>query len=146
MAEQVLFSATTGGFYLDGVSSQIPEDAAPISERRHQQLLANGGADIGACPKTGKPISTASNVTAAQQRAALVLAIKAEAARRITAQSPLWRQLNDLRMPSEAGDARFARIDAIRLASSLIESQLADTPANRLDAFPISNNPFWPEL
>lgn len=146
MAEQILFSAATGGFYLDGVSSQIPEDAAPISERRHQQLLANGGADIGACPKTGKPVSIAPKVTAAQHRAALVLAIKAEAQRRITAQSPLWRQINDLRLPSEAAAARFARIDAIRSASDLIESQLAETPASALDAFPISNNPLWPEL
>lgn len=146
MTEHILFSPGTGGFYLDGVSSQIPEDAVPVSECHHQQLLANGGANIGVCPKTGKPISTAPKITAAQRRAALVLAIKAEAQRRITAQSPLWRQINDLRLPSEAGAARFARIDAIRLASYLIEGQLADTPANKLDDFPISNNPFWPEF
>lgn len=146
MADTILFSPATGGFYLDGLSTQIPEDAAPISKRRHQELLANGGADIGACPKTGKPVSTAPKVTAAQHRAALVLAIKAEAERRITAQSPLWRQLNDLRLPSEAAAARFARIDAIRLASALIESQLAETTASSLDAFPISTNPLWPEL
>lgn len=60
----------------------------------------------------------------------IVAAIKAEAARRIDAISPDWRQRNDLRQPSPAGDERWAAIDAVRGWSNMMEGLLAraDSP------------------
>lgn len=51
--------------------------------------------------------------------------IKAEAARRIEAISPQWRQTTDLREPSEAGATRFAAIDEVRAWSNLLEREAA---------------------
>lgn len=48
-----------------------------------------------------------------------VLAVKAEARRRIMAIAPEWRQLNAIR---ESETAIFAKIDAIRAASDAIEA------------------------
>lgn len=143
---RILFSASTGGFYLEGVSSAIPDDAAPVTQRRHEELLAHGGAHIGADPKTGKPISTAPKPGSAQHRADLTNSVRSEAARRIRAVSPVWRQINDARESTPEGEARFSRIDAIRDASNLIESQIADAPAKALADFPIATHPLWPEL
>lgn len=56
-------------------------------------------------------------------RAAILAEVRAEAARRIEAVAPLWRQQNDLREPSEAGAARFAEIDRIRAASNRFEAE-----------------------
>ena len=61
----------------------------------------------------------------ARIEAQVISAIKAEAARRIEAISPLWRQQNDLRAPSDAGAARFAAIDAVRGWSNRMEQLLA---------------------
>lgn len=146
MQPKIFFSPSTGGFYLEGVSSSIPDDATAITARRHAELLAHGGEHIVACAKTGKPLCAAPKVTVAQHRAALGQAVRKEASRRIKSVSPLWRQINDLRHPTAEGSTRFARIDAIREASGLIETQLAETPAASLDSFPISTNPLWPEL
>jgi hypothetical protein len=74
----------------------------------------------------------------------MLAAIKREAERRIEAISPPWRQLNDLREPSDAGAARFAAIDAVRAASDAIEAVLAKAPAAALDGFPVADNPLWP--
>lgn len=61
----------------------------------------------------------------------IVAAIKAEAARRIEAISPDWRQRNDLRLPSPEGNARWAEIDAVRGWSNRMEQLLgrANAPA-----------------
>lgn len=56
---------------------------------------------------------------------ALLIAIKAEAARRIEAIAPLWRQTNDIRQPSADGTARFAAIDAVRVWSNQLEANAA---------------------
>lgn len=146
MTTPTLYSPSTGGFYLEGISSQIPDDAAPITAARHAQLLEHGGAYIAACPKTGKPVSTVPKVTATDRRAALVRQCRAEARRRILAVSPLHRQINDLRAPSDEGARRFVMIDAIRTASGLIIEQIETAPASTLAEFPISSNPLWPEL
>ena len=143
---RILFSARTGGFYLEGISSAVPEDATPISAARHAELLAHGGAHIAACPKTGKPISTAPKPGSAQHRADLTNSVRSEAARRIRAVSPIWRQINDTRESTPEGEARFSRIDAIRDASNLIENQLSDAAAKALADFPIATHPLWPEL
>jgi len=127
--------------------SQAPKGAVAISGRRHAALveaLAEGrkvklGFD-------GKPRAEARRVDAAAHRRQLVAAIKREAARRIDQVSPIWRQMNDTRAPSAEGDRRFAQIDAIRDASNAIEAMLADVPARGLGAFPVSDNPAWPEF
>jgi hypothetical protein len=127
--------------------SQAPEGAVAISERRHAQLveaLADG--QTVTAGRDGKPRVAARRPDAAAQRAQLVAAIKREAARRIDQVSPIWRQLNDTRAPSPEGARRFAQIDAIRDASDAIEALLADVGARDLGAFPVSDNPAWPEF
>lgn len=51
--------------------------------------------------------------------------IKAVAAARIEAISPIWQQINDQRSPSPAGAARFAAIDAVRAWSNEQEAAAA---------------------
>lgn len=55
----------------------------------------------------------------------LLVAIKAEAARRIEGIAPLWRQTNDIRQPSSEGTARFTAIDAVRAWSNQLEATAA---------------------
>lgn len=81
-----------------------------------------------------------------QRRTAALAAVRAEAARRIHAVSPIWRQINDLRsdITIEARE-RWAAIDAIREASNLIERDVADSDAKALADFPVATHPLWPE-
>lgn len=56
----------------------------------------------------------------------LIAQIKAEAARRIEAFAPLWRQINDLADPTDPGAIeRRAKIDAVRAWSNEVEGLLA---------------------
>lgn len=71
------------------------------------------------------PATGAFDFDLARVEAGIIAAIKAEAARRIEAISPDWRQRNDLRLPSPAGDERWAAIDAIRGWSNMMEQLLA---------------------
>jgi hypothetical protein len=127
--------------------SQAPKGAVAISARRHAQLVealsqgqtVTAGAD-------GKPRTAARRVEPGAQRAQLVAAIKREAARRIDQVAPIWRQVNDARSPTAEGARRFAQIDAIRDASDAIESLLDYAAARDLGAFPVSDNPAWPEF
>lgn len=58
-------------------------------------------------------------------RGPLVAEIKAEAARRIEAFAPLWRQMNDLTQPDAPGAAeRRRKINVLRDWSNDLESQL----------------------
>lgn len=61
-------------------------------------------------------------------RRELVRAIKSAAARRIDAISPAWRQLNDMREPTETGAARFAALDAVRAWSNELEQKALSAP------------------
>lgn len=146
METPILFSPSTGGFYLQGISSTIPEDAMPVRPSTHARLLQHGGAHIGVCPNSGRPISIAPKATLADRRADLTRKCRAEARRRILTVSPMHRQINDLRAPSDEGARRFAAIDAIRAATALIIEQIEKAPASSLAEFPISSNPLWPEL
>ncbi len=56
---------------------------------------------------------------------ALIAEIKREAAARIEAVSPTWKQLNDTREPTAAGARRFAAIDDVRAWSNRIEQEVA---------------------
>lgn len=143
----IYYSPSTNGFYLAGISTAIPEDAITISSARHAKIVAAlaEGATLLADSK-GKPKILAARPSAAAAREQLATAIKREAARRIDQVSPIWRQINDTRAPSTEGARRFAQIDAIRDASGAIESLLGDVAARDLGAFPVSDNPAWPEF
>lgn len=125
-----------------------PDDAVEITAARHAELLdaqADGRA-IDADAR-GRPVLVRRQRPAAEElRARLRAAIKRDAARRIDQIAPIWRQLNDARTPSAEGERRFAQVDAIRDASDAIEALLADVADRDLGAFPISDNPAWPEF
>lgn len=126
-------------------AGSLPDDLIPVTAARHAELMAAqaAGATIISDAK-GRPRAKLPGQP--DQRRQLRAAIRAEARRRITAVSPLWRQINDLRHPSAAGEARFARIDAIRAASALIEDNLAEVPATALATFPVATHLLWPEF
>lgn len=77
----------------------------------------------------------------------LIASIKAEAARRIEAIAPLWRQINDLAEPQAVGAAeRRAAIDEIRAWSNQAEAMLAEAmDADDLEAVLQSIAAGWPE-
>lgn len=133
-------------FDADIHGSNIPTDAVKVTAARHAQLVAGQaeGKTIAATAK-GRPKLVDPITTAADRRAQLVAAVKREAARRINAVSPIWRQLNDLRAGADAGGERFSQIDAIRHASELIEVSVADCPDGAVGEFPVRDNPLWPE-
>jgi len=124
---------------------QAPADAVEIEDARHRELLdaQAAGKEIYA-GEDGKPRYRQVQVTMADRRASLARTIRAEARRRILLVSPEWRQLNDLREPSDEGAARFAAIDAIRAASNQIEASLADMPAEELETIDIKTLAEWP--
>lgn len=140
----IYYSASRAGFFHEGLHDEIPEDAVPIPARRHAELMdaQSAGARIVANDK-GRPVIE--HATAAERRAQLVARVQREASRRILAVSPVWRQLNDMRSASAAGAARFASIDAIRLASDRIVKMARATGADALDAFQVADHPDWPE-
>lgn len=125
-----------------------PAGAVEITDARHRALLegqSEGRAII--VDARGRPaVDRRSQPKAADVRAVLAARLRREAARRIRAISPEWQQLNDLRDPSEAGAIRFARIDAVRAASNMIEQLATGLPVEDLAALPIANNPHWPEF
>ena len=137
-------------FFDSAISGRnIPAGAIKITPARHAQLL-DGQADgkVISIDHKGKPKLVEPATSAADRRAQLVAAVKREAARRIDAISPIWRQLNDLRATGgagQAGKARFAQIDAIRAAADLIEADIASAKAADLAEFPITENAHWPE-
>lgn len=141
----LFYSASAHGFFDDAIHDPLPADAEPISAARHAELLAAqaSGAQIIAADN-GRPHIHRTTASAASRRAALVRRVKRQAALRIEAISPLWRQLNDMRDASVAGAARFAAIDAVRAASAVIEAEIAATAAAALDGLDIANHPAWP--
>ena len=137
----------TGGFFDTAIhGDDLPDDAVPISTARHAELMeaqAEGKelyADDDGIPRYREP-----RVDAAETRAALVARVRAEARRRITAVSPEWRQLNDMREPSDAGAARFAAIDGIRAASGDLERVIGDTRIADLETLDPTRDHFWPK-
>jgi len=125
-----------------------PEGAFEISDTRHRALLdaQSEGRSI-TTDARGRPIADRRTRPAADAvRAQLAAAIRREASRRIRTVSPDWRQLNDLREPSEAGTIRFSRIDAVRAASNAIEDLARSLPVADLAGFPVSTHTLWPEF
>lgn len=140
----IYYSATAHGFFDSAIHAVIPEDAVQIRPARHRQLLAaqaDGArieADANGRPRTRRASSD-------EKRSQLLRQAKREAARQIATISPLWRQMNDMRAPGPAADARFAAIDAIRAASALIEQQIASASADQLAALDIAAHDAWPK-
>lgn len=140
----MLYSPGTKGFYdRDIHGDAVPSDAVEITDERHAELMQGQaeGLLIGS-DADGAPILQ--QRPADELRAGLILAIKAQAGFRIEAISPLWRQMNDQRLPTTAGAERFAAIDAIRAASDQIEAALAETSDADLSGFPVAGHPLWP--
>lgn len=144
---QIFYSPGTRAFYSDLIHGDaVPADAVVITQARHRELLtgqASGRAIIAG--EDGFPrLQPAARLTTSDRRAQLAARNKREAARRIEAISPLWRQINDQRDPSDAGAARFVAIDAIRAASDAIEAQIATAAKDALAGLDIPNHPLWP--
>lgn len=141
----MLYSPAAGGFFDPALEypGGLPADGIAITPAHHAQLLDGlaSGQQI-TVTRAGRVVL----VSPPPSRAALLRAIKHEAARRIEAIAPLWRQLNDARAPTPQSAARFAAIDAIRGASALIEQDLAATADKGLRGFPVADHPLWPTL
>lgn len=127
---------------------QAPECAVEITDMRHGQLLdgLSEGRRITTDARGRPVVDRRTRPSADAVRAQLHAAIRREAAARIRAISPEWRQMNDLREPSEAGAIRFARIDAIRAASNAIEELASGLPAADLAGFSVATHTVWPEF
>jgi hypothetical protein len=157
----IFYSPSTRGFHFQELFGQKPPaDAVRINRRRHAQLLAlqAAGAEIMPGPD-GRPIAQKPVRTVDQQRAGAVLAVKAEAQRRILAIAPAYVQANDTAAIAMAalqegllGDItidflpaveRRERIDAVRAASNRIEAELAGFTAAQLAAFFPSDDSHW---
>jgi hypothetical protein len=143
----IYFSAHRRGFFDGRFHDALPADAVAISDDQYRQLLdaqAAGAAidaDASGLPKAATP----ARPTLSALRAATIEKVKAQASRRILAISPLWQQMNDLRLPTDDGDARFARIDAIRHASDAIEADVAAMSARSIEALDLATHIAWPE-
>ena len=146
---KIFFAIVEGrpAFFEDAVhGDNIPADAVQVTPAKRDQLLQGeaGGKIITADP-AGKPSLLDRVIGAADRRAQLVAAVKREAARRIDAVSPIWRQLNDARAGGSDAEARFAQIDAIRAASQQIEADIAAAKSADVVDFAITENTNWPE-
>ncbi len=141
----LFYSAEANAFFDDAVHPSLPDDAKPISRERHVELLdaQAQGAEIRP-GRAGAPKACRILPTAAQARDVAIRRVKREAARRIEAIAPLWRQLNDQRDPSRLAEERFAAIDAIRTASNAIEAEIAPLSAAAAASFEVANHPLWP--
>lgn len=140
----IRYSASARGFFNIDLHQAIPADAVTVSARRYAQLLAAqaDGAEIVPDHRGRPSLSHPAAPTVEEARAACVHAIKREAARRIDARLPLWKQINALR---ENRDPGFHEIDAIRQASNLIEEQLLELQTSvQIAGFPVSDHPIWP--
>ncbi|QDH33976.1 hypothetical protein [Porphyrobacter sp. YT40] len=128
--------------------NSAPESAVEISDARHGELLQaqSEGRAITADARGRPVVARRTRPDKPTLRAQLAVAIRREAAARIRTISPEWRQMNDLREPSEEGAVRFARIDAIRAASGAIEELADSLPAADLAAFPVATHTLWPEF
>jgi len=142
----ITFSPSTRGFYDRTIHARVPADAVDISEARHRQLIeAQAEGKILYVDDDGTPRFRQETLTAHELRTRICRQINREAARRIEKVSPIWRQMNDARTPTPAGEARFARIDAIRKASNDAIAILADLAAEDIGNFNPTEQPAWPQ-
>ncbi|WP_446655218.1 hypothetical protein [Blastomonas sp.] len=145
-SNKVFYSAANCGFFSQSVHGALPDDAVPVTAKRHSALIAGQAEGYAIVPDArGRPqLRTLAPATLESTRAACVRAIKREAALRIENCMPVWRQINALRDNRDPG---FHRIDAIRAASDLIEEQVQQLGSvEQLSRFPVSTHPLWPSL
>jgi hypothetical protein len=141
----IFWSASAAGFFLPDHPA-IPKDAVRITAARHRALLKGHGegaaivAGADGQPRLQRPPAP----TLADRRAGMIRRVNREAARRIEAIAPAWRQLNDLREGGDAAAARFAAIDAIRAASDRIAARIATMDDAALAGLDIAADPDWP--
>jgi hypothetical protein len=147
------YSPATGGFYATGLHADIPADAVGITGDDHRRLLAGqaaghrivAGAD-------GRPTLTPpARPTTDARRAALAVLVKEQAAARILAVAPIWRQLNDARdLPLATGaaraaiEARYDAIDEIRAASDVLETRITIMSSHALARIDVAAPSHWP--
>lgn len=137
------FSKTTRGFYYSGVHTSIPEDAVRISDQKYRELMESQ-ASLGEIQydDDGMPVP-AKKPDSEELRRIFVNQIKEEAHRLILKVSPIWQQLNDLRIHTDAGQRRFDEIDRIRKASNLIEEEMINLSDEELDRFTPVDHPLF---
>lgn len=139
------WSPVNKGFYLAEDADRPDHANQPITAARHAALMRAqaSGAQI-ENDQDSKPVAVAARPGIAQLRGQAVRRIRNEAARRIDATVPVWRQVNALRNGTDPG---WSRIDAIRAASNLIEKDVAALKsADAIAALDIANHPLWPEF
>jgi hypothetical protein len=146
------FAPATASFH-DARLGPLPDGAVAIDAATHARLLAarTAGATITA-GADGRPVAVKPAAPSLDDRRARAVAlVKAEAATRILAIAPLWRQLNDARdLAFSAGatrvaiEARFAAIDAVRAASDALEARIATMSVRSLGQLDIAAPSHWP--
>ncbi|RSU45815.1 hypothetical protein [Sphingobium yanoikuyae] len=152
----IFFSPGACAFFTPALHGDaVPADAVAITADAHRALIdgqSQGRAII--ADDDGHPcLAPVVQPTLAQLRAQAIARTKREAARRIEAVAPLWRQMNDIRdrdagtatyAEAQAAAIRFAVIDAIRAASNAIEADIATATAKTLKAIDLAAHPLWP--
>ena len=157
------FSASAAGFFDDRLHPSQPVDAVAISEQRHAELLAAQAEGRRICADAqGRPVARdPAKPPLEERRARKRAAVKQEAARRIIAAAPAWRQSNDALALGQAALefavagvttidtapalARRAAIEAVRAASDRLEAAVATMRAGALDAFDPKLDTHWNE-
>lgn len=133
----------SGGFGLTSWGKKKrPADAVNVSAEEHAALFPQGEPqrEIEAGPD-GKPGHKVASVEA--QRTAAIADVKREAARRIEAIMPMYKQINALRADIDLESFEgFRMIDHIRTASNIIELDLIESEAPGF--VPIADHPAWP--
>lgn len=145
------YSPARNAFFDERVHAALPDDARPVSAEEHARLLAAQSAGKVITPgDDGARTARRPAESGEQLRARLITATKREAARRIEAVAPLWRQLNDWRDLATAEgeqraaiERRLAAIDALRAASDLLEQRLAGMTARQLARTDIADDSHW---
>lgn len=137
----MFYSPATGHFH-DSDWGDVPDDAVRIDPARHSELVDGIHSGSTIAMRAGQPVLVAPKAGAEL----LQQIVRQEARKRILAIAPVWKQINDLRSPSEQGALRFRRIDAVREASERIEQQLDELAAGSPGRELIENHPFWPEF
>ncbi|WP_313801007.1 hypothetical protein [Sphingobium sp.] len=143
----LLFSQSAHAFFSRELHGDaVPTDAVSVTPEDHRTLLEgqSQGRTIIAGENGYPCLAKVSKPTVAETRAALVRRVKREAARRIEAIAPIWRQINDQRIATPEGAARFIAIDTVRAASSAIEAEIETGTAKDLKAIDLANHPLWP--
>lgn len=124
----------------------LPDDCVNVSAKRHTALMAGqaSGHRIVADNRGRPQLQALYPITLAEFQTAKASEIRREAARRIKVEMPIWRQLNALRENTDPG---FWKVDAIRAASNLIETEMMELPStDAVRAYPVRANLLWPSF